>query len=149
MPLLPIRRDDGDLPSLLWEPFEELTRLTRRLGQVLGSWPLQVDGAFAPAADVEETDEEYVVEVELPGVQKGDVTVEASGRRLVVHGERRAPERKGILRRRGRVTGTFHYEVVLPGDIDVDRITAHLQDGVLTLRAPKAGGERPRRIAVA
>jgi HSP20 family protein len=65
-----------------------------------------------------------------------------------VRGERKEKERRGVLRQRSRVTGTFHYEVSLPGDIDPDKIEARLEEGVLSVRVPKAGQEHPRRITV-
>ena len=54
----------------------------------------------------------------------------------------------GILRRRTRSVGRFHYEVSLPSALDEEGIEASLSDGVLTLRVPKAPSERPRRIKV-
>ena len=55
---------------------------------------------FTPLADVEETDEAYLVEVELAGVKGDDIQVEVAGRRLSVSGERKERERVGILRPR-------------------------------------------------
>lgn len=54
----------------------------------------------------------------------------------------------GILRRRERVVGRFHYEVVLPADVEEDGVEARLDDGVLTIRLPKPVNDRPRRIQV-
>jgi HSP20 family protein len=150
MARVPTRRT-AELAPVVWDPFEELHRLSRQMSRMLEDAFLPVGAAyegFTPAADVLETEDAYLVEVELPGVKKGDVTVEVSGQRLVVRGERRAEERKGILRRRGRVTGTFAYEVDFPGEVDVDHVEAELSDGVLSVRVPKAGKERPRTITV-
>lgn len=99
-------------------------------------------------ADLEETDDAYLVEVELPGVKKHDVAVEISGRRVIVDGERKELERAGVLRRRTRAVGRFHHEVVLPGDVDAEAVSASLEEGVLTVRLPKPSGERPKRIEV-
>ena len=134
-------------------PWDELERVHRQLTSVLGDWggtngPL-AGGGFTPLADVEERDDAFVVEIELPGVQRGDVDIEVSGRRLTVRGERKEKERVGILRRRERTVGQFHHEVLLPGDIDDDaKIDAHLDEGVLTVRLPKHERERPRRIEI-
>ncbi|HEV2070866.1 MAG TPA: Hsp20/alpha crystallin family protein [Acidimicrobiales bacterium] len=89
-----------------------------------------------------------MVEIELAGVDKDDVNIELSGRRLVVTGERKERERAGILRKRTRMIGRFRSEVVLPTDVDEEAVTAELDRGVLTVRVPKAASERPRRITV-
>ena len=105
-------------------------------------------GAFTPLADVEETDDAYVTEIELPGIGSDDLSVEVAGRRLTVSGERKEKERVGILRRRTRTVGRFHYEVLLPGDVDEENVQASLEAGVLTVRIPKPESQRPRRIPV-
>jgi HSP20 family protein len=105
-------------------------------------------GAFTPLADVEETDDAYVAEIELPGIASDDLSVEVAGRRLTVTGERKEKERVGILRKRTRTVGRFHYEVLLPGDVDEENVQASLEAGVLTVRVPKPVSQRPRRIPV-
>lgn len=102
-----------------------------------------------PPADLEETDDAFVVEVELPGVKREDVEVELVGRRLTVHGERKERERVGILRRRTRRVGRFHYEVVLPNEVAENDVEARFADGVLTVRAPKTEKVKARKIKVA
>lgn len=138
-------------------PLSELDRFQHqiqdsfnRLGAQFDQWrsSLGFDGAFTPAADVEETDEAFLVEIELAGVKRGDIDVTTSGRRLTVEGERKAKERVGTLRRRTRVVGRFRYEVVLPGDFDAEAVSAGLDDGVLTVRLPKLEAERPRHVPI-
>ena len=107
-----------------------------------------VEAEFVPLADVEETDDAYTVEIELAGVKKEDVHIEVAGRRLAVTGERKEKERRGTMRRRSRTVGRFRYEVVLPDDVNADKIEASMNDGVLAVRVPKAAGERPKQITV-
>jgi len=149
---LPVRRrSDGDAPVASSGPFQELEQLNRRLAGVLDSWPRlpeMFSDAFTPLADVEETDEHYVVEIELPGVKPDDIDIDIAGRRLSVRGERRERERVGILRRRERTVGRFAYEITLPGDVDDEGVEANLDDGVLRILVPKPERERPRRIPV-
>ena len=149
---LPVRRASDDRGEVArWDPFSELERVNRQLASYLESWrnlPSLVGDAFTPLADVEATDGSYVVEVELPGVKREDVDIEIAGRRVGVRGERKEKERVGILRKRERTVGRFHYEVALPGDVDEDDVEAHLDEGVLTVRLPKPERERPRRIAI-
>lgn len=153
---LPVRnRQRSDVTA--WNPGAELEETTRRLTRLLdeawgAGWPaprLWDAEHFRPPADLEETDDAYIVEVELPGVRKGDVDIELSGGRLTVAGERKERERAGILRRRTRTVGRFFYEVVLPGDIDDDGVDAKLDDGVLTITVPKSAADRnARRIPI-
>lgn len=145
---LPVRRSEPD--ALRWDPIADLNRLNQQLAGYLDRWgqfPSLADG-FTPLADVEETDDAYVVEIELPGVKREDVSVEVAGRQLSVSGERKERERLGILRRRTRTVGRFHYEVVLPGDVEEEGVSASMDEGVLTVRVPKPASARPRRIPI-
>ena len=136
-----------------YDPFAEFNRLTRQLTQLVDDrWPdappLMGRDGFSPPADVEETDDAYLVELDLPGVDKKDIDVETSGRRLVVQGERKEKERTGMLRWQTRTVGRFRYEVVLPDQIDGGAIEATMKDGVLRLRVPKSKTADRRRIEV-
>jgi HSP20 family protein len=135
-----------------WEPFLELDQMVDRLRRMLDETFAAVGLRAAPAAgavwsplvDLEETDDAYVVEVELPGVRREDVRVEMVGNELVVTGEVKERERKGVLRRQTRRRGRFEYRVSLSDEVQRDRVEASLADGVLTVRLPKAE-QAPRR----
>jgi HSP20 family molecular chaperone IbpA len=92
---------------------------------------------FTPLADLEETDDTYLLEVELPGIKKKDINIEVEDRLLVISGKRTEKERTGWLRRQTRSWGRFRYEVVLPDQLDEGNIEAILDDGVLQVRIPK------------
>ncbi len=132
-------------------PLSDLQRLESQLGQLLDGWPdlsSWTGDGFVPLADVEETDDAYVVELELPGVKKSDIDISVEDRRLSVTGERKEKERTGVLRRKTRTVGRFVYEIRLPEPVDEDGVSATLADGVLTIRVPKASTSRSRRIEV-
>ncbi len=127
-------------------PLREFDELYERLASL---WETGGAGRWLPSADIEETDDAWSVELELPGVQEDDVDVELEGRVLTVSGEVREKERTGILRRRTRRVGSFEYVVTLPGDVDADHVAAKLRDGVLTVRVPKSPGTTRRHIRIA
>ena len=147
---LPVRQGNGQQVAR-WDPFAELSRLDEQLHRYLGNWdrfPSVLSEAIGPLADLEETDDAYIVEVELPGVKREDINVEVIGRRLTVTGERKERERTGILRRSTRTVGRFEHELLLPGEVDEEGVEATLDEGVLSIRVPKSERERPKRIAV-
>lgn len=144
---LPVRNREG---MTTWSPFGDIDRLRDEFDRMLRSFPGDAFGGegFIPSADLEETEDAFVVDIELPGVKRSDVDIELSGRRLVVSGERKEKERTGALRRTTRTVGRFRYEVVLPGEVDQDSCDASYDEGVLSIRVPKAEAEKPRRIDI-
>jgi HSP20 family protein len=105
-------------------------------------------GAWMPVTDIEETEDAWLIEAELPGVNKKDLDVELRDTELIISGEIKEKERKGVLRRQTRKTGQFEYRVTLPGTADQEHVEANLHDGVLTVRVPKSDTAKPRRIEV-
>ncbi len=134
-----------------WDPPREFEDLQARLGQLMEgalTGVLSPDSIWVPLADIEETDDAWIVEAELPGVKRKDMNVDVRDSEVVVTGEIKEKERKGLLRRRTRPVGKFEYRVVLPGDVNADNVDASLDDGLLTIRIPKAERARQRRIEI-
>jgi HSP20 family protein len=144
----PARTERADVATS--DPFAEFRRIVSQLSRFPDPWGEFVPerSGFTPLADVEETDDDYLIDVELPGVDKKDIDISVAARRLTISGERKEKERVGILRRRTRSVGQFEYDIQLPGDIDEDGVNASLADGVLRVRVPKATTDRARRITV-
>jgi HSP20 family protein len=103
---------------------------------------------FAPGGELHESDEAFIVELDLPGVVKGDIAIDITGRRLMVHGSRTAKEHEGVTRHSTRMTGSFRYEAVLPVPVDEQAVTAVLEDGVLTITMPKSATTQATHIEV-
>jgi HSP20 family protein len=103
---------------------------------------------WTPAADFEETDDSYILQLDLPGVRREDVNLELRDNEVRITGEIKQQERKGILRRQTRRVGQFQYLVRLPGDIDPNKVDATLNDGVLTVRLGTEAASQPRRIDI-
>lgn len=151
--LLPERRP---VTAERWEPLRELEQVTERMRRMLDetfggfAWPslLTERVGWSPPVDIEETDDSYVIEAELPSVKREDVSIELVGNDLEITGEVKERERKGTLRRQTRRTGRFAYRVTLPSQVDAKKLDAKLADGVLTVRAPKSERDQRRRIEI-
>jgi HSP20 family protein len=152
--LLPERRSADT--SERWEPLSELDQATERIRRMLdqtfggSGWRSLVRdaGIWTPLVDIEEQDDAYVIEAEVPGVKREDVNVELVGNELMITGEFKERERKGVLRKRTRRTGRFELGVTLPERVEADKISAELDHGVLTVRVPKSEAAQRRRIEV-
>ncbi len=136
--------------TMLRDPFADLRLVDDLLGRVFGDG----DGGngnrvagFVPALDVRETEDEYLVLVDLPGVKAEDVAVELTDQVLTISGSR-APVQTGQALRTERPSGSFVRRLTLPKGIDSDNIVADYQDGVLALRIPKRAEAKPKRIAI-
>jgi HSP20 family protein len=152
---LPVRRSSGraaERPLTGWNPLAEFDDLFSRMGTLLestfGASPAVTGMAWAPPADISETEDAYVVEVDVPGVRSEDIDIEFSDRDLIINGEIKERERSGALRRATRRTGRFEYRAMLPGRINTEGIDATLRDGVLTVNLPKAETAKRRHIEI-
>jgi HSP20 family protein len=134
------------------QPLSDVERLRRMLDQTFGSFGLPAlateSVGWAPPVDIEEQDDAYVIEAEVPGVKKDDVNIELISNELMITGEIKEREREGILRKRTRRIGRFEYRVRLPEQVDPDNVEAKLKDGVLSVRVPKHEQAERRRIQV-
>lgn len=136
-----------------WDPWREFTGLQNRMGQLMQSVFEPLDDrarTLRPLVDVSETEDRYVVEVEVPGVKREDIAIEVVSNELTISGEygEKEQEGAGATHSRTRRTGRFEYRSVLPRDIDAEKITAELAEGVLTVTVPKAETAKPRRIEI-
>ena len=102
-----------------------------------------------PPLNVWDEGDTVCVEAEIPGVRKDDLEVYAVGTELTLKGRRHAMEgEKLTYHRQERGTDEFTRVVMLPMAVDAEKIEAVLNDGVLTLRLPKAEEAKPRQIKV-
>jgi HSP20 family protein len=145
----PVRRPAG-ISTLArpWNPASEFEDLQERMGQLMQSMFDGDGGVWTPPVDIEETEDAWVVEAEVPGARRDDIDVQVRDNEVMITGEIKERERKGMLRRRTRRTGRFEYRVTLPGETDPSSVDAKLNDGVLTLRIPKAERARPQHVEI-
>jgi len=139
-----------------WTPSRDLVRLQEEMDHLFDSlWrgegtPDGARSAWAPAADIRETGEEFFVRVDLPGVDKKGVKVSIIGDTLMIRGERReqVEQKDANWHRVERFHGNFERAFVLGTAVQNDKINASYKDGVLEIRVPKAESVKPREIPV-
>lgn len=106
--------------------------------------------AWAPALDISERKDAYVVMVELPGIKAKDLEIEFQDGLLTIQGERcfvpdSADDQTHLTERR---YGLFRRSITLPLHVRADAIEASFEDGVLSVLVPKAEEAKPKRIEV-
>ena len=110
-------------------------------------WPaVRYGDIWAPPVDVEETDEAYVLDAELPGVERKNVEIELVGNELAITGEVKETKRAGVVRRQTRRSGPFEYRITLPEPVNAEDIDASLRNGVLKVTVPKSERAQRRKI---
>jgi HSP20 family protein len=106
--------------------------------------------AWAPAVDISERKDAYLVAAELPGVKAGEMEITVEDGLLTIQGERHfahdSSEEK--MHRTERFYGAFRRSITLPSHVEADKIEASAQDGVLQIMVPKAPEVQAKRIQV-
>jgi HSP20 family protein len=151
MARLPARSSGRNMTVI--DPSREIEDIYDRMGQLVNvalgdlgtDWLAELP--WSPPAEVSETENAYVVAVELPGVRKDQISVALQDREVIVTGEA-TDQVKGRRHRSSRRTGRFEYRAMLPGDVSPEGVSAQLADGVLTVTVPKSEAARPREIEV-
>ena len=136
------------MPIVKWTPFAELESMERRMRRLvdeLGFTPSQL-----PAADVYETEDEVVVELEVPGFAEQELTVEVADHTLVVKGEQAetTDEKRKTYRLHERLERTFERRFLLPPEADTRKLSAEFAHGVLTVHAKKVTGVSPTTVPI-
>jgi HSP20 family protein len=142
-----------------WDPFRDLmsiqNEINRLFGRTYGGGELGSGtgstGTWVPPLDVFESKDKFVVAVELPGIEPGDVDVSLEDSTLTIRGQREFFYKEASdesFRRVERRYGTFTRTLTLPTTADADRVTATFDKGVLTIEVPKREEAKPRRITV-
>ena len=110
----------------------------------------EIESLFRPAADVQETPEEFEVRLDLPGVAQKDVKVSLVGDTLTIRGERKREEvqKDANVHRVERSYGRFERSFTFSTPLRGDGVKAQVRDGVLQVRVPKAEEARVREIEV-
>ncbi|MCB9514427.1 MAG: Hsp20/alpha crystallin family protein [Candidatus Latescibacteria bacterium] len=139
-----------------WKPqHTAMNDFDRFWSEFMGARPC-VDGDCAPATlwsprvDIAETDKQFEIHVELPGLEKGDISLKVEDGLLTVSGERKTEQEESgrRFRRVERLYGRFQRSFRLPKEADADRIEAEFKNGLLVVSIGKAESVAGREIQV-
>ena len=140
-----------------WEPVRELNTLQNEMNRLFNSvfdTPVPNGNTtlrrWIPAMDLVETDDDFVLRADLPGLSEGDVNIELEDNVLTVSGERNSEheDRKEGYYRVERASGSFSRSLTLPEGVNPDAIKASFDKGVLEIRIPKPEERKPRKVAI-
>lgn len=157
-------------PKSRWDLFSELINLPEETQQFIENlmrespfiwrapwlrWSRPVQEpmhGWIPVVDVIERKNEFLVRVELPGVEKEDVRVSVRKNTLIIEGERKSPpeikEKDVEYYLCESVYGKFHREISLPVPVEAEKIKAVFKNGVLEIELPKAEKIKPKEIPI-
>lgn len=140
-----------------FSPTSELRRMQREIDRLFDDvFPTRAENGegsaavWAPRADVSETEEAYVLHIDAPGLKKDDFNISWQDGILTVSGDRKweeKEERENFVRIE-RSFGHFFRSFTLPNTIKSEEISGSYNEGVLTIRVPKAEESKPRRIEI-
>jgi HSP20 family protein len=154
---------EGDQMATMtrWDPFQdlrsaqdEMAQMSPMLAHALGlQGQPQGSGtatAWAPALDISERKDAYLVTVELPGVEADDLDITMEDGLLTIQGERQFAHDSSEqqFHRVERRYGAFRRSITLPAQVQAEQIEASFEDGVLQIVVPKAEEAKPKRIQV-
>lgn len=139
-----------------WSGLDQLDQLRREMDRLLELSPFgefgqsQFFNEWAPAIDLFEDKDQFIVKAEVPGMKKQDIDISLHNDALTISGERKLEEKKteGTNYRAERFFGRFQRTVTLPKNVATDKVNASYKDGILTVSLPKSEQAKPKQIEV-
>jgi HSP20 family protein len=131
-----------------WAPFTELDSMERRMRRIfeeIGFAP-----GLAPAADVYETDDELVVELEVPGYEEKELSIEVYDHTLAIKGsrEKATEDKTKDFTLHERLEREFERRFILPSKVDTKHLKAVFANGVLEVHAEKLQTVKPQKVEI-
>jgi HSP20 family protein len=153
-----LRKEDPEMSGLMRQNEARGMRseIERMFDEFNSFWPSRREaregrvGVWAPAVDIKETADSFVVSAELPGMNKQDIQVELENNTLSIKGERKF-ERKDEAENYHfveRSYGSFYRSFALPRNIKGEAISAEYKDGVLQVTLPKSEELKPKKVEI-
>ncbi|MCO4781454.1 MAG: Hsp20/alpha crystallin family protein [Candidatus Cloacimonetes bacterium] len=138
----------------VWNPFHEMETLLEKYGKSSrASLSKKSDknfevGDWMPVVDINETDEDFLVKAELPGVAKEDVKISIDNNILLIKGEKKVESEDQKKHYYECSYGSFVRSFTLPQMVKIDEIKADYKNGVLNLKIPKSEEMKPKEIEI-
>ncbi len=146
----------------IWDPFEELRRMEELVDRAFGETGPDYFGRralpgatgeelaeiAAPYVDIKEKEGKIIVDADIPGVEKGDISINIRGDTLEISAEKKEEkeeEEEGYIRRE-RSYKKFYRSIPLPTEVDKDKVDATFENGVLQIEMPKIEVEEVKKI---
>jgi HSP20 family protein len=131
-----------------WTPFMELDSMERSMRRWFEGFSFAP--AIAPATDIYETDDEYVVEVDVPGFEEKELAVEVFDHTLAIKGQRGETQEKKAkeFTLHQRLEREFERRFVLPIEADTEHLKATFAKGVVEVHAPKVQKAKPKTVTI-
>jgi HSP20 family protein len=142
-----------------WEPVREVSTIQNEMNRLFNTF-FEAPGGHSngsttarrwiPAMDVVETNDDFVLRADLPGLSEQDVSIELEDSVLTISGQRKAEheERKEGFYRVERASGSFSRSLTLPEGVDPEKVSAKFDHGVLEVWIPKPEQRKPRKVTI-
>ena len=137
-----------------WSPWRDLVSVQDEMNRLFDGLMRRRDagspGEWMPAVDISETDEEFVVSADTPGMKAEDIKISVANNVLTLRGEKKnvREDKEENFHRIERTYGSFERTFSLPSGVDSQNIRAKYKDGVLEVRLPKSKEAKPQEIKV-
>lgn len=135
-----------------YKPFGLLDQLQQEMSSLFSTPAIANFGTeeWAPAVDIEDKANQFIIHADLPGVKSSDIDVSVDNGVLTIKGERESEkkEEKENYKRIERFSGSFMRRFTLPDGADPDKISAKTKDGVLELVIPKSEKSKSKRFDI-
>jgi HSP20 family protein len=149
---LPRKKDNYPAEKGYYNPFMELQRQMNDLfGSFFDDTPSMfsgrgISGDFAPKFDISETDKAIEINAELPGMEEKDIDISIENNILCIKGEKRSEEKKDEKNYHltERSYGSFQRRFTLPEGVDLNKVKAKFNNGVLNMEMPKTAESRKK-----
>ena len=142
----------------MWDPFDEIKRIHREMDNMFRRFfesrnkifklDKELENFREPLADIKKTDKEYIIEIELPGVNKEDVILQVSNDLIEIRAKKQSElkiEKKGYLRHERSYSG-FYRTIPLPFCVKADEVESEFKNGILKIKVPKSKEKIKKKV---